>query len=83
MAKHKPKDPPLLINREAAAFQLGVSVCSLDALVRSGELPYVRLGSRILFLRSVLFDFALSRLERRRSKLDVVDEARVESGSLN
>jgi len=68
MRKTKQKDPPLLINRAAAAFQLGISPASLDVLVKTRQLPAVRIGARVLFLRSVLLEFALSRLDQRRPK---------------
>jgi hypothetical protein len=56
---------PLLLNKKAAAFELGISQCSLDNLVRTGQLASVRIGTRVLFLREVLAQFALERLERR------------------
>ena len=43
-----------LLSREVAAAYLGVSPCSLWRRTRVGGLPFVRLGSRILFRRSDL-----------------------------
>jgi hypothetical protein len=76
----KPKEPPLLLDRPAAAYQLGVSVSVLDSLVRTGQLSAVRIAGRVLFLRSVLYEFALDRLDaqgakaRRRAGIAVSDE---------
>jgi hypothetical protein len=64
----KRSEPPMLIDRPAAAYQLGVSVSVLDSLVHTGQLSAVRIAGRVLFLRSVLYEFALDRLDAQGAK---------------
>jgi excisionase family DNA binding protein len=45
---------PLLVGAKPAAQALGISRTTLDALVRKGEIPCVRLGGRVLFSVAVL-----------------------------
>jgi excisionase family DNA binding protein len=53
----EPFAPPLLKRRDAARY-LGVSLPTLDTLVRQGRLPVVRFGPRLVFLsRSDLDQF--------------------------
>ena len=85
----KRKEPPLLLDRPTAAYQLGISTASLDLLVRAGQLSAVRIGYRVLFLRSVLYEFALDRLDalhergRRRAGITVSDEEIISGCSPN
>jgi excisionase family DNA binding protein len=47
----------LLVSRKEAASLLGVSVQSIDKLVRRGELRCVRVGKRLLIAPEVLQEF--------------------------
>lgn len=49
-----PAVPALLNEREAALFLGGLSLKGIYNLRRRGELPYVRLGSRVMYSRSSL-----------------------------
>lgn len=44
-----PAIPPLALRRRDAAEALGISVRSLDGLVRSGDIPHVRIGRAVVF----------------------------------
>lgn len=54
---------PLLTRREAAAW-LGVSEDLVDALVRRGELPAVRVGRRAIRIRASDLDAYVERQQR-------------------
>ena len=41
--------PALLLGREATAQALGISERTLWTLTRSGEIPHVRVGHRVLY----------------------------------
>jgi excisionase family DNA binding protein len=47
-------EPSLLVRKREAARLLSVSVDTLEALVRTGQLPSVRVGRRVLIPRSAL-----------------------------
>jgi excisionase family DNA binding protein len=50
-------DGPLLLSVAAAAEQLGVARGMLYDLVRAGEIPHLKLGSRTLISRKAMFEF--------------------------
>ncbi len=48
----KPPEPPpirLVLSRAEAAAALGISARTIDAMVKNGELPFARIGSRVTF----------------------------------
>lgn len=59
-------NPPLLIAREEAAKQLGVSLRTLDALIASGDLPIVRFG-RSVRIRPSALDYLVESRETSKS----------------
>lgn len=58
--------PPLLMLRDEAAKQLGVSLRTLDALIASGDLPTVRFG-RSVRIRPSALDYLVESRETSRS----------------
>ena len=46
-----PEAPPvrLVLSRAEAAAALGISARTIDAMVKNGELPFARIGSRVTF----------------------------------
>jgi excisionase family DNA binding protein len=48
---------PLLISKRTAATLLGISIGTLDRLVRQGKLRAIRIGRRVLFKRASLENF--------------------------
>lgn len=51
-------DAPLLVDALTAAKLLGIGRTTLDALTRKGEIPCVRLASRVLFPTAALHRIA-------------------------
>ena len=51
-------DAPLLVDAVTAARLLGIGRTTLDALTRKGEIPCVRLASRVLFPTAALHRIA-------------------------
>jgi len=51
-------DAPLLVDAVTAAKLLGIGRTTLDALTRKGEIPCVRLASRVLFPTAALHRIA-------------------------
>jgi excisionase family DNA binding protein len=60
-------DEPILLNKKTAAESLGVSVRTLEKLVRRRELLPVRIGDRVLFSRATLLTFVERRQRAVRS----------------
>lgn len=59
----------LLLSRREAASQLGLSVRSVDFLIKANKLPHIRLGSRVLVPMDKLIEFAANgHTERIRPK---------------
>ena len=56
---------PILLNKKTAASLLGISVRTLDELVQCGDVPTVRIGRRVLFLRKSLEAFVRVSVGRR------------------
>lgn len=46
--------PSLLVDRRGAAAMLGISVSLLDRLTKAGEIPCVRLHSRVMYRPTTL-----------------------------
>ena len=55
----------ILISRKSAAVLLGISIGTLDMLVRKGTLEPVRLGKRVMFNRQDIETLALPPSRRR------------------
>jgi excisionase family DNA binding protein len=53
------------LSRRQVAQETGLSLVTIDRYIKSGELPVVQIGRRILIKRSSLDDWLSSR-ERRR-----------------
>ena len=53
--------PALLVNEREAGRLLGVTARTVYELRRTGELPAVRIGSRVLYSRDDLSDFIAKR----------------------
>jgi excisionase family DNA binding protein len=51
-------EQPLLLSRNETARLMGVSLGSLEKMLRLGEVPYRRLGRRILIPRDYVERFA-------------------------
>ena len=49
---------PILVSRRDAAQLLAVSTRTIDSLIAEKRLPVKRIGTRVLFLRSDLDNFA-------------------------
>jgi excisionase family DNA binding protein len=54
-------DEPILLDKKTAAASLGVSVRTLEKLVRRRELSPIRIGDRVLFSRETLLTFVKRR----------------------
>lgn len=56
---------PILLSRKKTAALLGISIGTVDALVRKGQLEPVRLGRRVLFRRDAIERLTLTARQRR------------------
>lgn len=61
--KNQSKAQPVALGVNDAAASLGVSARTIWKLVRSGTLPALRIGSRVLILYSALQEFATARAD--------------------
>ena len=59
--KPEPAVEPLLYTREEAARMLCLSLRTIDQLTKQGELPFVRFGRAVRFLRDDLLAFIQQR----------------------
>jgi excisionase family DNA binding protein len=57
-----PTTPPLLVDEREAGRLLGVTSRTVFSLRKAGELPAVKIGSRVLYERTALAEF----IQRRR-----------------
>lgn len=64
MTHHAPAPAPLLVNSRDAARLLAISPRTLFALVKSGQVPVVRVGRRVLFSVEALQRWVRARLDR-------------------
>lgn len=60
-ASRNPEPVDKVLSREQAAKYLGVSLSTVDRLIAKEEIPYYKVGSRTLFLRSELDIFIADR----------------------
>jgi len=48
---------PILVSKKIASALLGISIGTLDRLVRQGKIKAIRVGRRVLFKRASLENF--------------------------
>ena len=58
-----PEPPPirLVLSRLECADALGISARTVDAMVKNGELPFARIGSRVTFPVGAMVDWLAAR----------------------
>ena len=59
----------LLVNVEVAAKMLNISERTLRTITKSGELPVVRIASRVLYSREDLAEFIRERSQRSKREM--------------
>ena len=62
-----PNMAPQLLSREEAMQALGVSMSTVDGMIRRGELQSLKLGSRVLIEPAALQEFIASRRAKKPS----------------
>jgi len=59
---------PLTVSVKEAAVMLGVCERTVRTLTKSGELPVIRIASRVLYSREDLIDFVRQRSNQKSGK---------------
>ena len=72
-----PEAPPikLVLSRLECADALGISARTVDSMVKSGDLPFVRIGSRVGFPVGAMLDWLNARTIPARPASDGTDAA--------
>ena len=68
--KDRPPVEPLIVDIQTAAELLNVSERTIRNLTRRGELPVVRIASRVLYSRTDLIEFIRQRSKREPNDAD-------------
>ena len=71
-------EPPqirLVLSRQEAAAALGISARTVDSMVKAGELPFVRIGTRVGFPVGAMVDWLAARTVAPRPGSDRTDAA--------